>query len=206
VTVFSPPPGGGISSAITLTVANPAPTLAGLGQGSVRAGDPPFELVVSGLNLEPNSVVEWNGGSRVTTYVSSNTLRAAILSTDLAAAGSALIDVATPGPGGGVSAQQNFIILPPLPLNLAQVKVFPNPLNLRSANTPMFNFANIPASAQIRIFTVSGHWVRNIESPNGVANWDLTNNSGQPVASGVYLYIVTDSQGDSQRGVIALAR
>jgi hypothetical protein len=209
VTVINPSPGGGTSAPFNFTISNqtnPVPTLTGLDSSSAVAGAPAFSLSVSGFNFQPTSVVEWNGAGRATTYVNGNALTASILAADLATPGSALVSVFTPGPGGGLSGNQTFTILSSSMQNLAQIKVFPNPLNLKSASIPMFNFANIPANSHIRIFTVSGHWVKNIDNANGVANWDLTNDSGQAVASGVYLYLVTDNQGDTQRGVLALVR
>jgi len=209
VTVLNPAPGGGSSVPFTFTIsnqANPPPTLTGLGSNSASAGAAAFSLSVSGFNFQPTSVVEWNGANRATTYVNGNTLTATISAADLATAGSALVSVYTPAPGGGLSGNLTFTILSTGEQNSGQMKVFPNPLVLKSASVPMFSFSNIPANAQIRIFTVSGRWVKNITSANGIATWDLTNDSGQAVASGVYLYLVNDSQGDNERGVIALVR
>jgi hypothetical protein len=47
--------------------------------------------------------VNWNGSPRTTTYVSATSLKAAILSTDIASSGSAQVTVTNPPPGGGTS-------------------------------------------------------------------------------------------------------
>ena len=45
----------------------------------------------------------------------------------------------------------------------------------------------------MRIFTVSAHWVRTLDAPGGSVTWDLKNDSGEGVASGYYIYLITNS-------------
>lgn len=115
VTVSSPAPGGGTSSALNFTVNNPVPTVASLGPGAAFAGDPDFTLTVTGTNFVVTSTVQWNGSPRTTTFVSSAALQAAITAADIATVGTATVAVVNPAPGGGTSGALNFSIKVPPP-------------------------------------------------------------------------------------------
>ncbi len=91
---------------------NPSPVASGLSPAAVIAGDPGFELTVGGTGFVYGSVVRWNGEDRPTTFVSSATLTAAIPASDIAAAGSALVTVFSPAPGGGTSTSRQLDINP----------------------------------------------------------------------------------------------
>lgn len=80
-------------------------------------------------------------------------------------------------------------------------------------------FLNLSRNATIRIYTVDGRRVTALppgwtadggltQNPGdtGQAQWALTNDRGQAVASGVYLYIITDPEGRSSRGKLAIMR
>ena len=113
VTVFNPAPGGGTSNAQTFTinaVTNPVPATTGLSPASASPGGAAFTLTVNGSNYINGSVVQWNGASRTTTYVSSTQLTAAITAADIASAGTASVTVFNPAPGGGTSNAQTFTI------------------------------------------------------------------------------------------------
>lgn len=118
VTVATPAPGGGVSGPATFTidpvaVNNPLPVLTSIAPTNAIAGDPTFSLNVFGSDFVDTSVVRWNGQDRATTYVSPNALVAQISAADVAAAGTATVTVASPAPGGGVSASAIFTVFPP---------------------------------------------------------------------------------------------
>jgi hypothetical protein len=118
VTVFNPPPGGGLSNARTFTIADapfPVPVTSGVSPTSAVAGSVAFTLTVNGSNFVASSVVRWNGANRTTTFVSATQLMAAIPATDVAVSGNALVTVFTPVPGGGTSNSQTFAIEGPPP-------------------------------------------------------------------------------------------
>jgi hypothetical protein len=79
--------------------------------------------------------------------------------------------------------------------DIEKVNVFPNPYYARNqlSSNPYDNyvtFTHLPAKAEIRIFNLAGVQVRviNHDNPNSqFAQWDLTNASDIPVASGLYL-------------------
>jgi hypothetical protein len=89
---------------------------------------------------------------------------------------------------------------------LASVRVYPNPFKPnRGADT--ITFDQIPAGSTVKIFTVSARWVATVTADSmGKAHWNLTNNSGDKVASGIYLYLITDGQGDKTRGTLTVIK
>jgi hypothetical protein len=125
ITVFTPEPGGGESNAFTLGIVPGVagvPSITSLSPGAVIVGSGAFTLTVNGTNLFPNSVVQFNGSPRTTTFVSATQLNAAITAADVANVGTAVISVFTPAPGGGVSNGFNFGIIatpPPAPTLLS---------------------------------------------------------------------------------------
>jgi uncharacterized repeat protein (TIGR01451 family) len=115
VTVSNPSPGGGASSSVAFTINNPAPVLNSLIPASGIAGSGPNTIIVSGTGFVPSSVVQWNGSSRSTTFVSATRLWVALTAADVASAGSSQITVTNAGPGGGTSSGVTFTVNNPLP-------------------------------------------------------------------------------------------
>lgn len=108
VTVFSPTPGGGTSGNFTFTVTtsvptNPAPVLTQLTPNAFQPGQGSALVTVRGSNFTNQSVVQWNGQARTTTFVSSSELSAVLIASDVAGAGIGAVTVTTPAPGGGMS-------------------------------------------------------------------------------------------------------
>jgi Tol biopolymer transport system component len=100
---------GGGSSAPP-PVLNPVPSVTAISPDSAAAGELAFTLNVNGSNFLSASVVEWNGSSRMTTFVSSTQLTAQIMAADLGAPGKVTVTVLNPAPGGGTSNAVNFTI------------------------------------------------------------------------------------------------
>jgi len=80
-------------------------------------------------------------------------------------------------------------------VNLEQVKVVPNPFRATEAwdtnGGSEIHFTHLPSEAKIQIFTVAGDLVAEIRHSDDVrdfARWDLRNQNGQDVASGIYVY------------------
>lgn len=101
---------------LTAAAGNPVPAVSSLAPSSAQAGGASFTLTVNGSGFQSNSVVQWNGTTRITTFVSATQLTAAITSGDIASAGTASVTVFTPTPGGGTSAAATFNILGPAPI------------------------------------------------------------------------------------------
>jgi hypothetical protein len=79
-------------------------------------------------------------------------------------------------------------------LDVTKVNVFPNPyLGFNPLETNKYarfvTFTHLPASATIRLFTLSGTLVRTIikNDPSQFIQWDLNNEKGFPVAAGMYI-------------------
>jgi len=85
----------------------PVPVLAGAAAATparVPAGTPGYRLRVTGSRFIIGSVVTWNGAPRPTIHLGPTELAADLSAADLATPGTARVGVATPPPGGGVSA------------------------------------------------------------------------------------------------------
>ncbi len=87
-----------------------APHLAALVPTSIEAATPGLTLRLQGADFTPGSVAQWNGSARVTTFLTESELEAALLESDLAAPGTAMVAVSTPPPGGGGSQGLTFTI------------------------------------------------------------------------------------------------
>jgi hypothetical protein len=84
-------------------------------------------------------------------------------------------------------------------------QVFPNPWRA-DKHTGGITFNQVVAGGMIKIFTVSGHQVREIPVTSTSASWDLANDKGDKVASGIYIYLATDGQGNKARGKMAVIK
>jgi len=115
ITVFNPAPGGGTSTAVDLTVNNPAPTATTISPTAKIAGDAGFTLTVNGTNFNASSVVRFAGSDRITTLVNGTQLTAQITAADVLAAGTFPITVFNPAPGGGTSAAADLTVNNPAP-------------------------------------------------------------------------------------------
>jgi hypothetical protein len=79
--------------------------------------------------------------------------------------------------------------------DFSQVRVYPNPWksNLHSGQNLIFD--GLPPKSSVKVFTVSGHLVRDVPLTldSTKASWDLRNESGDLVGSGIYLYLIKTS-------------
>ena len=110
----NPAPGGGQSPA-DFTIAPPAsPVLASVSPNTLGTGTAATTLTVTGSGFVANSVVQWNGSSRPTTYVSNTQLTVNIPASDLTSALASLpVSVLTPSPGGGASNSVSVAVVSP---------------------------------------------------------------------------------------------
>ena len=99
--------------------------------------------------------------------------------------------------------------------DLSQVRVYPNPWRSDKPahlSHPWVTFDNMPLGATVKIFTASGREVKKMTPAVNSVQWDLANESGDKVASGVYLYLITVGDtgygGDGQklRGKLAIIK
>ena len=125
---------GTLTFADNASGSSPVVTLSGTGTNSYSApyidqivpsetvaGGAAFTLTVSGENFGPASVVNWNGSALTTTMVNGGQLTAAVPASDLAKAGTPLVTVVNPAPGGTSPYPAGFDVINPSPtLTFAQ--------------------------------------------------------------------------------------
>jgi hypothetical protein len=89
------------------------------------------------------------------------------------------------------------------PLNA--VKVYPNPWRADKHQNVSLKFEGVPAGSVIKLFTIAAQEVKVLAADaSGSASWDRTNTSGERVASGVYIYLIIDPQGNETSGKLAV--
>ena len=88
------------------------------------------------------------------------------------------------------------------------MKYYPNPLQpSKGLNYSRMQFSNIPAGTRIKIYTLLGQIVRELEADaSGMAVWDGRNNAGEKAASGVYIVYMEDGSGNKKRIKVAVER
>ncbi len=89
--------------------------------------------------------------------------------------------------------------------DLSSIKVAPNPWRSDKYPGIPITFSQLSAGSTIKIFTISGHEVRKLSGGPSVA-WDLKNDSGDKVGSGIYIYLMTDPQGNKVKGKLAIIK
>ena len=116
-----------------------------------------------------------------------------------------------------------------------KVGVYPNPYRVNAAwdgntsRTRKLNFYNVPARAEIRVYTLAGEIVAEMEHdaatyvgdtrwyddfsadnrvlPGGEHSWDILSENGLSLAGGLYLYTVKDlDSGDIQHGKFVIIK
>jgi hypothetical protein len=102
---------GGCGTVFKLTIQAPAPTITSISPTSAILGGAGFTLTVNGTNFVSGSTVNFNGNARTTTFVSATQLKAAILASDIATAGSSNVTVTNPG--GETSNVVSFTVVTP---------------------------------------------------------------------------------------------
>ncbi|MCK6545423.1 IPT/TIG domain-containing protein [Myxococcota bacterium] len=110
VTVVNPAPGGGTTTARTITVSNLAPVLTSITPNSAQSTVGAATITLTGSAFVPASVAQVNGVAVATTYVSPTQIRATIPATTTSVAGTYGVTVFNGTPGGGTSASQTFTV------------------------------------------------------------------------------------------------
>ena len=99
---------GEASIEVTITEVNPQPVLTSVTPASATEGDPLTELTLTGQNFTELSLVQWNGVSIATQFVSATELRGLVPASHLSQVGNAEVRVLTGPPGGGPSESKIF--------------------------------------------------------------------------------------------------
>jgi len=165
----------------TILASNPVPVLTLLTPSSANAGGGAFTLILNGSNFMPNSQVLWNNTNLATTYVSGGTqLQASITAADIATAGSAIVTVSNPTPGGA-SSPLTFSVLETGNGTGGFLSMFVNGANL--GNSALFQSGGsvgVGTTSPIRTLDVNGeiqarggnlYLQRNMTDLAGRRNW-----------------------------------
>jgi hypothetical protein len=208
---------------------SPAPALAALAPSSAPVQSPALALAISGSGFVGASLAEWNGTPLTTVFLDGSNLLALVPPALFASSGTVNLSVLNTGGASGpvaftvasTAATLGSPLPPPIPSTataptppapndpaptvLASTgRVYPNPWRI-SSGSPGVTFDHLPPGAGIKLFSLTGRLVKALDASGGTAVWDLTNQSGQSVASGYYFYLITDS-GGRHRGRLALVR
>lgn len=91
--------------------------------------------------------------------------------------------------------------------NLDGVNVYPNPFRPGVGHTAVV-FSELTNEVRIRVYTLTGNivWEADSDASGGAILWNATNDGGSPVASGLYFYLITGSNGQKKQGRIAILR
>ena len=102
------------------------------------------------------------------------------------------------GTSGGLSRIHTGIIPS---ASCDSIQVYPNPF-IPSEGHRRVTFEKVPDGSTIRIYTMSGELVNEIEIVNTLGRWDGKNNLGENVTSGVYIFTI----GECRSGIVAVVR
>ena len=84
--------------------------------------------------------------------------------------------------------------------------IYPNPYKPSKHGSAGITFSGLKTGAEIKIYNIAGELVFEVKvQTDGVYLWDTRNNSGNKIASGVYIYYIK-SDGKIRKGKIALER
>jgi hypothetical protein len=137
VDVSTDPPRGGTSTPeVNFTVNNLVPTVTSISPTNLTAGGAAFTLTVTGTNFVSNSVVNFNGVAKTTTFTDAMHLNASILATDITTAGMVTVTVTNPMPGGGTSMSAvTFTVNPKPGFTISATAALPSPVTAGSSGT-----------------------------------------------------------------------
>ncbi len=111
IVVLNAAPGGGTSSAVSVSVAYLQPTITTLTPASVPTGaSTPTQVTVTGTNYLSGATVQVNGSNRVTTYSSGTSLTFTLTVADQSNAALLSITVTNPAPSNRVSAASTLLV------------------------------------------------------------------------------------------------
>ncbi len=122
------------SSLITSGSLTPVPILASVSPATTYAGGPAYTMQLTGSGFTTASTVLIGGSPRTTTYVSSTSLTAHVLASDIATIGQLNVQVTTPAPGGGAS-NYAIVSIQPAPQTPPAVTVTPSATSVTTAQS-----------------------------------------------------------------------
>ncbi len=113
---------------------------------------------------------------------------------------------------GGFSPQTIALAAAAASSSLGEVFVFPNPYKPNSGgrfDAGFITFKELTGRATIKVFNIAGELVATLEKTDIAVDkyeWGAVNDSGQKLASGVYIYLVTNPAGEKAKGKFAIIK
>ena len=100
-----------------------------------------------------------------------------------------------------------YAIFAVLSNDLTTAHVYPNPYKPSLGHTNIL-FTSLTGRTKVQVFDVSGELIYEDEkdTPAGELSWDAKNSKGEPIASGVYIYLITNRNSQTKRGKLAIVR
>jgi hypothetical protein len=85
------------------------------------------------------------------------------------------------------------------------VKVYPSPLVLSKGGQMTFSVGGA-TGGEVKIYTINGKLVRELAIGTGESevSWDVLNEDGDSITTGLYLYTITDGDGNKETGKLAI--
>jgi hypothetical protein len=86
-------------------------------------------------------------------------------------------------------------------------KVYPSPYNPSKGSSMRFS-VDRTTGGEVKIYTISGKLVKTllIQSGESEVNWDVLNEEGNSITAGLYIYTITDGEGNKKTGKIAITQ
>lgn len=83
---------------------------------------------------------------------------------------------------------------------------FPDPYSVSQGHTTI-TFVDLPAVCTIEVYSLAGRKVRSITETDGdgESTWDVKNDAGESLVSGIYTYIIK-SANDEQKGKVIITK
>ena len=106
------------------------------------------------------------------------------------------------GTESGLAILRNNPFTTPLE-DLSEIKAGPNPFKIHKNSTNYFFLRNLTTNSEVKILTSTGRLVKNLDKKDilgSLARWNGMNEQGELVSSGVYLYLITDEDGNADQG------
>ncbi|MCK4666085.1 SBBP repeat-containing protein [Candidatus Dependentiae bacterium] len=89
--------------------------------------------------------------------------------------------------------------------NLKDVFVYPNPWKPETGEDSII-FAKLTVNSYIKIYTISGELLIELKPDNINYPWNLKTEAGKSVASGVYLYVISNDKGEKRIGKFVIIK
>jgi hypothetical protein len=91
--------------------------------------------------------------------------------------------------------------------NKIDAKVYPSPYSSSKGNSMRFS-VDRTTGGEVKIYTISGKLVKElvIQSGESDVNWDVLNEEGNNITAGLYLYCITDGEGNKKTGKLAITK